>query len=235
MAGEFLEPIDGDVIVAPVELNSFDRLDTHSRKCMYWQTNSGTHEYNRGSTFEKEAWLSSVLLQWGVCAQVAEEFGRPVGSVTYAPPSNIARVRAFPSGPVGSDAVLIADLHAHPDFDTKARKDIRSLLLAAVVSDAAKRGVRALETFARTEKGSERLETEFRGSEAKRHAGGPLTCLQEDEFFLARGFEEVGKDPEFPRLRLEIDGEHLWKADVEHALDQLIFEANMRPSAVNSQ
>ena len=106
-------------------------------------------------------------------------------------------------------------------------------LLAAVVSDAAKRGVRALETFARTEKGSERLETEFRGSEAKRHAGGPLTCLQEDEFFLSRGFEEVGKDPEFPRLRLEIDGEHLWKADVEHALDQLIFEANMRPSAVN--
>lgn len=233
MAGEFLEPIDGDIIVTPVELNSFDRLDMHARKCMYWQTISGTHEYSRGSTFEKEAWLSSVLLQWGVCAQVAEEFGRPVGSVTYAPPGNVARVRAFPSGPVGSDAVLIADLHAHSEFDTNARTDIRSLLLAAVVSDAAKRGVRALETFARTNNGSERLEMEFHASEL--HAGGPLTCLQEDEFFLARGFEEVGKDPEFPRLRLEIDGEHLWKADVEHALDQLIFEANMRPSAVNSQ
>ena len=233
MAGEFLEPIDGDIIVTAVELNSFDRLDMHARKCMYWQTNSGTHEYSRGSTFEKEAWLSSVLLQWGVCAQVAEEFGRPVGSVTYAPPGNVARVRAFPSGPVGSDAVLIADLHAHSEFDTNARTDIRSLLLAAVVSDAAKRGVRALETFARTNKGSERLEMEFHASEL--HAGGPLTCLQEDEFFLARGFEEVGKDPEFPRLRLEIDGEHLWKADVEHALDQLIFEANMLPSAVNSQ
>lgn len=233
MAGEFLEPIDGDIIVTAVELNSFDRLDMHARKCMYWQTNSGTHEYSRGSTFEKEAWLSGVLLQWGVCAQVAEEFGRPVGSVTYAPPGNVARVRAFPSGPVGSDAVLIADLHAHSEFDTNARTDIRSLLLAAVVSDAAKRGVRALETFARTNKGSERLEMEFHASEL--HAGGPLTCLQEDEFFLARGFEEVGKDPEFPRLRLEIDGEHLWKADVEHALDQLIFEANMRPSAVNSQ
>jgi hypothetical protein len=233
MAGEFLEPIDGDIIVTPVELNSFDRLDMHARKCMYWQTNSGTHDYSRGSTFEKEAWLSSVLLLWGVCAQVAEEFGRPVGSVTYAPPGNVARVRAFPSGPVGSDAVLIADLHAHSDFDANARTDIRSLLLAAVVSDAAKRGVRALETFARTNKGSERLEMEFHASEL--HASGPLTCLQEDEFFLARGFEEVGKDPEFPRLRLEIDGEHLWKADVEHALDQLIFEANMRPSAVNSQ
>lgn len=234
MAGEFLEPTDGDVLVTSVELNSFDRLDGHTRKCMYWQTNSATHEYNRGSTFEKEAWLSSVLLQWGVCGQVAEEFGRPVGAVTYAPPANIARVSAFPSGPVGSDAVLVADLYAHPDFDTKARNDIRSLLLAAVVSDVAKRGVRALETFARTEQASARLETDFHVHGPMLHAGGPLTCLQEDEFFLARGFEVVGRDPEFPRLRLEIDGEHLWQADVEHALDQLIFEANTRPSAVNS-
>ena len=235
MAGEFLEPISGDIIVSPVELNTLDRLDAHGRKCMYWQTNAGTQEYGRGSTFEKEAWLSSVLLQWGVCAQVAEEFGRPVGSVTYAPPTNIVRANTFPSGPVGSDAVLLADLHARAEFDSVAKRDIRSLLLAAVVADAAKRGVRAIETFARTERVSEQLEAEHGAERRTGTTGGPLVCIQAENFFLDRGFEIVGEDPEYPRLRLELDGEHLWKADVEHALDQLIFEANMRPTAVNSR
>lgn len=236
MAGEFSEPISGDIIVSPVELNSLDRLDVHGRECMYWQTNAGSQEYGRGSTFEKEAWLSSVLLQWGVCALVAEEFGRPVGSVTYAPPSYVVRASTFPSGPVGSDAVLLADLHARAEFDSVAKRDIRSLLLAAVVSDAAKRGVRAVETFARTEDVSERLDAEYGAAPAPAHgaAGGPWACIQDVDFFLERGFEIVGEDPEYPRLRLELDGEHLWKADVEHALDQLIFEANMRPSAVNT-
>lgn len=235
MAGEFLEPINGDVLIIPVELNSFDRLDSHSRTCMFWQTNSDVDEDGRGSTFEKEAWLSSVLLQWGLCAQVAEEFGRAVGSVTYAPPGSIARAGTFASGPVGSDAVLLADLHARAEFDPVARKDIRSLLLAAVVSDAARRGVRAIETFARTEEATERLATEHVVVKTSSSTGGPLSCIQEQEFFLARGFEVVGDDLLFPRLRLEIDGEHLWKADVEHALDQLIFEANMRPSTVFSR
>ena len=43
-------------------------------------------------------------------------------------------------------------------------------------------------------------------------------------FLVEHGFTVVAPHETHPRLRLDIESEHLWKADVERALDQLFAE-----------
>ncbi|WP_333619423.1 GNAT family N-acetyltransferase [Dietzia sp.] len=234
------DPADSDTIVVPVDLLSLDRLDTHSRACVFWQTDgdpgsSGPCSSGGGAVappassredrvFEKEAWLSSILLQWGVCGLVAENLGRTVGTATYGPTGSVPRTAWFGSGEVGSDAVVLAEIYAVDGEAGRPLEGVRDALLAAVVADIARRGVKAIETFGLTEHAVDRI-----GLDAL-SACGPIACMAMADFFLARGFEVVGPHEDFPRLRLEIDGDHEWQEDVEYALDQLLFEAALRPA-----
>ena len=72
--------------------------------------------------FEKEAWLSMVMLEWGSCGQIAsapaggrraadDDGDEPcLGYAFYAPPGAVPRARLFPTGPVSADAVLLTSL-----------------------------------------------------------------------------------------------------------------------------
>lgn len=237
MASGFSNPDDGDTVVLPVRLGTFDRLDPHSRSCVFWQTADDDHGARLDASFEKEAWLSSILLQWGVCGQVAENLGRTVGTATYGPSGSVPRSTWFPSGPVSSDAVVLAELHTVGTPAGTPLEGVRDALLDAVLTDVARRGVKAVETFGLTSEAALAMRGRARtsgeemaasGTGARggvRGAGecGPLGCMSPVEFFLERGFEVVADDERFPRLRLELDGEHQWQASVEHALDQLLL------------
>ena len=56
---------------------------------------------------EKEAWISSVLLEWGSCGKIVYVDGAPAGDMTYALPAYAPRSVAFPTSPVSADAVLL--------------------------------------------------------------------------------------------------------------------------------
>ena len=47
-------------------------------------------------------------------------------------------------------------------------------------------------------------------------------CMISAEFLEDFGFEVVAPHHRFPRLRLELDRDHGWKADVEEALERLL-------------
>jgi hypothetical protein len=219
------EPHEQHIRVVPLTLERSALLPKHAQHCLFWEFDSKTGDHIGGgmdARFEKEAWLSSVLLQWGPCGQLAvvgeDEQERGVGQICYAPPGMVSRVEEFPTAPVSPDAVLItyAGVEDGHDFD-----EVATRLLLASIADLASRGVRAVEAFGR--------EDEADADENTRR------CVNPSEFFKAAGFTVAAAHQHYPRLRLELGGTGLlWRASVEEALAELVEEARLRPLLVGA-
>ena len=219
------EQHEQQVRIVPLTLERSSLLPKHAQQCLFWEFDSKTGSQIGGgpdARFEKEAWLSSVLLQWGTCGQLAVvgegEAARGVGQICYAPPSLISRAAEFPTAPVSTDAVLVtyAGVEDGHDFD-----DIAHRLLLACVADLARRGVRAVEAFGR--------------EEAADASGATKRCVNPADFFKNGGFLVAAEHHHYPRLRLELSGTSLlWRASVEEALAELVEEARLRPMLVGS-
>jgi GNAT superfamily N-acetyltransferase len=157
-------------------------------------------EYGQ-TDFEKEAWVSSVLLEWGSCGRIIYVDNVPAGYALYAPPSAVPRAVAFPTAPVSADAVLLTALRVLPEFE---RGGLGRVLVQAVAKDLTRRGVKAIEAFSDASIDDE--------------AG----CVIPANFLLSVGFKTVRPHPRWPRLRLELRTALSWKEDVEAALERLL-------------
>lgn len=215
------------ISIRPLDHASVERLGLRARTCVYWQTDDRQGQEDRSGQrgggeivapavadpeFEKEAWISQVSLEWGVCGQIASDGDRAAGAAFYAPPAMVPRSTCFPTSPVGSDAVLLAGLSE----EQGAPAGVRTALLGEVVEDLRGRGIKAIETFGVTSANT--------GLVTSRDSCGARSCVAPSSFLIEHGFTIVADHETHPRLRLEIDSEHQWKADVEHALDQLFAE-----------
>lgn len=91
--------------VTSLTLDGLDKLSSHARRCVFWETDPAAVRAARETgnfydpEFEKEAWLSMVMLQWGSCGQVAMVDDKPAGCALYAPPSMVPRADLFPTSP----------------------------------------------------------------------------------------------------------------------------------------
>lgn len=229
--------------ITPLRLESFEQLPKHARRCVYWEVDPSSlqgEDHLADPEFEKEAWLSMVMLEWGSCGQLAVECpaDEPVsddahclGYAFYAPPRAVPRAGLFPTAPVSADAVLLTTLgvEAGGDADGLTRQ-----LMASVVGDLVRRGVRALEAFGRTAEAAG-LPDPAAVSPALRPVVERLgdcsveQCVIDADFLLDAGFTVVAAHPYFPRLRLELEQGLGWKADVEAALERLLESAQLRP------
>jgi hypothetical protein len=212
------------ICVTPLTLGGVGDLPTHAQRCVFWEIDPSVAAQSRSFSdprFEKEAWLSTVMLEWGSCGQIVSVDGKPVGCALYSPPSAVPRAGLFPTSPVSPDAVLLTTLSVEPcqSFDTSADR-----LVTAVVADLVRRGVRALEAFG-IRASAEEGESERGPGATGAMQCSPQTCMIDAEFLEDVGFEVVAPHHRFPRLRLELDHKHDWKTDVEHALDQLLASA----------
>ncbi len=228
------------VRIRPLRLAGFEQLPKHARRCVFWEVDPQTL---RGDSlpdpeFEKEAWLSMVMLEWGSCGQLAsaesgeqsDEFDGPcLGYVLYAPPGAVPRAQRFPTGPVSPDAVLLTSMGIEP-----GQPDSLSIqLIGQVVNELVKRGVRALEAFGRTSEAGSLLEGATVGPELRPaiEALGDCSfevCMIDADFLLEAGFTVVAPHRYFPRLRLELDKGLGWKAEVEAALERLLERAELQ-------
>ena len=60
--------------ITPLRLECFEQLPKHARRCVFWEvdpTALGRDDHFADPEFEKEAWLSMVMLEWGACGQIA--------------------------------------------------------------------------------------------------------------------------------------------------------------------
>ncbi|MDI9918896.1 GNAT family N-acetyltransferase [Rhodococcus sp. IEGM 1379] len=209
--------------ITSLRLDGLDQLSSHARRCVFWEMDPAALHAARGfcdQEFEKEAWLSMVLLEWGSCGQVAVKDGKPLGSALYAPPRSIPRAQMFPTSPVGSDAVLLTSLRLEPSGEEES---LGPALISAVVNDLVRRGVRALEAFGI--RGEPQQQFEGVASATAALECSPEECMISADFLEDCGFEVVAPHHRYPRLRLELNRDHEWKVDVEEALDRLLQSA----------
>ena len=76
--------------LASITLDNLDDLPPRCRRCVFWELDpvSQARALEVGDpALEKEAWISSVLLEWGSCGKIVYVDGVPAGYMTYAPPS----------------------------------------------------------------------------------------------------------------------------------------------------
>ena len=190
--------------VVGVTLDNLEDLPKHCRGCVYWEVAPHLKEQIEQfgeSELEKEAWVSSVLLEWGSCGRIAYSDKLPVGFVLYAPPSAVPRAMAFPTSPISPDAVMLTGFHVLPEFRAGG---LGRMLVQAVAKDLTRRGVKAIEAFGDAKPDEEK------------------SCVVPAEFLTAVGFKTVRPHPRWPRLRLELRSALTWKEDVEAALERLL-------------
>lgn len=192
--------------VVGITLDNIDELPKRCRRCVFWELAPHMAEQaaEYGNTeLEKEAWLSSVLLDWGSCGKIVYVDRIPAGYALYAPPAAVPRAAAFPTGPVGHDAVLLTALAVLPE---RSGGGIGRLLVQEVARDLTRRGVKAIEAF---------------GDAAP---APDAHCVIPADFLRSVGFKTVRAHQRWPRLRLELRSELSWKEDVEAALERLLNE-----------
>src|SRR5262249_51650160 len=105
-------------------------------------------------------------------------------------------------------------------------------LIARVIDELVRRGVRALEAFGRTPTAAEldprtvdpdvRPVLEALGDCSVDH------CIIDADFLKDVGFVVVAPHPYFPRLRLELARGWGWKAEVESALERVLENAQLQ-------
>jgi len=225
----------------PLRLEAVEQLPKHARRCVFWEGDRatlGNRDHPADPEFEKEAWLSMVMLEWGSCGQVATAIpdersqAEPpcLGYVLYAPPGAVPRAQRFPTAPVSADAVLLTSMGIEPG---QAAEDLPHGLIARVVDELVRRGVRALEAFGRTPAASDLQDPRMVDPDVRPvlEALGDCSvehCIIDAEFLKDAGFVVVAPHPYFPRLRLELDKGLGWKAEVEAALERLLENAQLQ-------
>ncbi len=154
--------------------------------CLYWEYPEllgDPGKEDRTANLEKKlAWIRRVRTEFGDCGRLLYAGGQAVGYAQYAPPRFLPNTRNYPAGPVSHDAVFVACLF----FPCRLHRGRGwgSVLLQDVLRELRRRGVSAVETFARVGNAE--------------NPSGPVA------FYLRHGFEILRDDPEFPLLRLNL-------------------------------
>lgn len=185
-----------------VTLDNLDDLPKRCRRCVFWELEPVSHARAAevgDPALEKEAWISSTLLEWGSCGKIAYVDGAPAGYVLYAPPMYVPRSLAFPTSPVSADAVLLMTASILSEYTGGG---LGRMLVQGVAKDLTRRGVKAIEAFGDLDPG--------------------LSCVLPADYLLAVGFKTVRPHLHYPRLRLELKTAVSWREDVEVALERLL-------------
>jgi GNAT superfamily N-acetyltransferase len=186
-----------------ITLDNVEDLPTRCRRCVFWELDPVSMQRAEDAgdpALEKEAWISSTLLEWGSCGKLVYVDGVPAGFVMYAPPLYVPRSVAFPTSPVSADAALMMTAHILPEFQGGG---LGRMLVQGVAKDLTRRGLRAIEAF----------------GDLKWEKPG---CVMPAEYMLAVGFKTVRPHHRYPRLRLELKSAVSWREDVEVALERLL-------------
>lgn len=182
--------------VSPLTVETIDLLPEPCRQCVFWEL--GARARPRGSDdagLQKEAWLSSVVLEWGAAGHVLSVDGTPAGYSLFAPASFLEQVGMQAARPVSRDAVLLATLAVAPEFEGQG---IGRVLLQSMARDLIKRKVRAVEAFAD-------------------RAWTGRACHVPVGFLEACGFQVVREHPRYPLLRMDLRTVVRWRDARESA------------------
>jgi len=206
-------------------MSTIGLIPRRCRGCVAWELEAAAVRSaveSGEAEFEKEVWLSGVMLTWGSAGQIVTLDDEPVGFALYAPPTAVPGAVAFPTSPVSPDAVLLTTARIEPAY---RQQGLARFLLEGVVRELTRRGVRAIELFGREEPAAPEPAApdpaDDRLPEHTVEETGIPGCVLPAGLARAVGFTEVAPHHRYPRLRLELGRDIGWKAEVEAALEEL--------------
>jgi GNAT superfamily N-acetyltransferase len=195
--------------VVPLNVDALDLLPEPCRRCAFWELGPKARPLrSEEAGLQKEAWLSSIVLEWGPAGHVLLVDGEPAGYSLYAPTRFLEQASSQAARPVSRDAVLLATLAVAPEFEGQG---IGRVLLQSMARDLIRRKVRAVEAFA---------DREWTG----RYCHIPI------QFLEACGFQVVREHPRYPLLRMDLRTALRWKDAREAALEALRVPAHGQPA-----
>lgn len=200
--------------IARLTVDTLADLPDDVRTCLHWERDPvrrAEAERTGEAAAEKEAWVSSVLLEWGSCGRVLYVDERPAGFILYAPPAFLPGSASYPTAPVSEDAVQLATARV---LDGYAGGGLGRVLMQVMARDLLTRGdVRAVECF---------------GVHGRPTDGCPLPV----EFLQQVGFKTHRPHPRHPRMRLDLKSVLTWREEMEAALTKLLGAVRSpRPAA----
>ena len=224
--------------LVPLSMTTIGMLPERCRGCVAWELDADAvrSAVRLGDTeFEKEVWLSGVMLTWGSAGQIVTVDDKPVGFALFAPPTAVPGAAAFPTSPVSPDAVLLTTARILPELHRagpRALPDERGGHRADPARRAGDRAVRAGGRARSRERAGKRHAAAAERSTAS-DAGASTwiaarTAIRHSRSACCRrgspgrsGFEDVAPHHQYPRLRFELGRDIGWKAEVESALEKL--------------
>lgn len=194
--------------VERLSLDTLSDLPEQARTCVRWElepVEAARLTDPEEALAEKEAWLSSVLLDWGSCGRILYVDDVPAGFIVYAPPVYFPGTASFPTAPISDDAVQLATAAV---FDGFTGGGLGRLLMQVMVKDLVHRGgIRAVECIGATGSGPGALEPQ---------------CALPAEFLQRVGFKTTRAHARYPRMRLDLRTVLTWRAEVEDVLERLL-------------
>jgi GNAT superfamily N-acetyltransferase len=171
--------------IESVNENNFEDIPSPCKYCIYWQTTEPFDEKMLKPKIEqkKREWLDKVVKEFGSSMKIAYLDDAPIGFMLYAPAKFFPRVKEYAAGPPSKDAVFIACLYI---ANKEARgKELGTRMLQNLIVELKKRGIKAVETFAR--------------KSSENNPSGPL------RFYLKHNFKIKNDRNDFPLVRLEFE------------------------------
>ncbi|WP_432544789.1 GNAT family N-acetyltransferase [Kineococcus sp. SYSU DK002] len=202
--------------MAPLTLDTVADLPKQSRQCVFWELDAAAAQRAAEAgypDFEKEAWISTVLLQWGPCGRLVYVDDQPVGFVMYAPPVYVPQQSQFPTAPISGDAAMLTTGWIEPAFRGEG---LARMLLQGAAKDLTQRGLKAVEAYG----GGPAAVGGDGNSDSAHDSSDP--CVLPAHLLESVGFTVVRPHHRYPRLRLELRTALSWREDVEAALERLL-------------
>ncbi|WP_420120422.1 GNAT family N-acetyltransferase [Nakamurella sp.] len=225
--------------LVPLSMSTIGLIPKCCRACVAWELEASAARlaaHAGEAEFEKEIWLSGVMLTWGSAGQIVTVDDEPVGFALFAPPTAVPGAAAFPTAPVSPDAVLLTTGRIEPAYRDQG---LGRYLMEGVIRELTRRGVRAIELFGR-EGGPAPAAApdalpdlslaDLLGTEHPVGEDDVPSCVLPAGFARAVGFTDVKPHHRYPRLRLELGRDLGWKAQVEAALEELFASVSIPAS-----
>jgi len=182
-----------EVEIRDINESNVKDIPEFCRNCLYWgfpeefeRTKAEPSKYKQELEDKKREWILQTLREFGTCGKILYYNNKPVGYTEYGPSSRFPNIREYQSQPIEKLEEGVVFLSCLFISDKNLRgKGLGERLLNSVIEDLKKRGLKAVETYAR------------RGSPD--NPSGPV------EFYLKKGFyikDETGLD--FPIVRLDL-------------------------------
>ncbi len=214
--------------------DTMGQIHPQARRSIFWELDPETAErvIAKGDpAFEKEAWLTTTLLNYGCCgfSLTGRSVGdalvpRAVATVLYCGRHDALGVVNMPTAPVSEDAEVLTSLFIDPAY---AGRGLEGVLIDAAIMELVDKDVSAVEAFGFRE--------EFLAKEEDDEALSPaLRKILDQSIDIgllgtttleSAGFKVVSDHPVFPRLRLELPPQQQLLSAV--AIEQLLAEASV--------